>query len=79
MDCVMGRVVNIFKSGRLPHARPKAQRDLMRYLQAAFEAGELERRPVQWKVWRNGVRFRFEGLAPAVWINSPIMACGVRR
>jgi len=42
-------------SGRLPHARPKAQRDLMRYLQAAFEAGELERRPVQWKVWRNGV------------------------
>lgn len=38
-------------SGRLPHARPKAQRDLMRYLQAAFEAGELERRPVQWKVW----------------------------
>ena len=51
----------------------------MRYLQAAFEAGELERRPVQWKVWRNGVRFRFEGLAPAVWINSPIMACGVRR
>lgn len=55
-------------SGRLPHARPKAQRDLMRYLQAAFEAAELERRPVQWKVWRNGVRFRFAGLAPAVWI-----------
>jgi hypothetical protein len=51
----MKRVANIHISGHMPHARPEAQRDLMRYLQATFEAGELERSPVQWKVWRNGV------------------------
>lgn len=60
--------MNIIESGRLPHARPRAQRDLMHYLQTAFEVGELERRPCQWKVRRKGVRFRFEGLAPAVWV-----------
>lgn len=53
-------------SGRLPHARPQAQRELMRYLQTAFEAGELERRPVEWRVRRNGLQFRFAGLTPAV-------------
>lgn len=65
-DCVVKWDASLHMSGHLPHARPNAQRELMRYLQAAFEAGALERRPCQWKVRRNGVQFRFAGLTAAV-------------
>lgn len=62
----MDRIANSNIIRHLPHTRSQAQRELMRYLHTAFEEGDLQRRPVEWHIRRNGLRFRFAGLTPAV-------------